>query len=240
MNCLRAARRSGNVGLLVLSSLALVPHRCAADSLIDNFERSNAPAPWTFSNGPEFPGATGSLTAGSGHSGTGAHLAYDLSKGGHYVSASLTLPSPLSPAAIGFWVKSPPNITIALRVSDASGQTLQYNLCRPLENLDPTSWYQQTVPLDTANGWWGGTSNGLVQYPIHQLAILAADPLQAGAVGAIDFDDVTAVSSTQFNLDPALQPLVPAPPGSGNLLPRLGVNIHFTSDNRALDAAQSA
>jgi hypothetical protein len=240
MNGWRATKRSGTLGLLILGRLAMHPLPCAADSLIDNFERPNSPAPWTFSNGPEFPGATGSLTAGVGHSGTGAHLAYDLSKGGNYVSASLTLPSPLSPAAIGFWVKSPPNITIALRVSDASGQTLQYNLRRPLENLDPTSWYQQTAPLDTANGWWGGATNGQVQYPIRQLTILAADPPQAGAVGAIDFDDVTAVSSTVFNLDPALQPLVPAPPGSGNLLPRLGVNIHFTSDNRALDAAHSA
>jgi hypothetical protein len=240
MNCLRAARRSGNVGLLVLSSLALALQRCAADSLIDDFERVNAPAPWTFSNGPEFPGATGSVTAGVGHSGKGAHLAYDLSKGGHYVSANLTLPTPLSPPAIGFWIKSPPNITIVLRVGDATGQTLQYSLRRPLENLDPSTWYQQTVPLDTANGWWGGTNNGQVQYPIRQLTILAADPLQAGAVGAIDFDDVTAVSSTVFNLDPASQPLVPAPPGSGNVLPRLGVNIHFTSDNRALDAAHAA
>ena len=240
MICLRATRLNGTRLLLVLSGLMVVPQGCYADNLIDDFERVNSPAPWTFSNGPEFPGATGSLTAGVGHSGKGAHLAYDLSKGGHYVSANLTLPSPLSPAAIGFWVKSPPNITITLRVGDASGQTLQYSLRRPLENLDPNAWYQQAVPLDTANGWWGGTNNGQVQYPIRQLAILAGDPLQPGAAGAIDFDDVTALSSSLFNLDPALQPLVPAPSGSGNVLPRLGVNIHFTSDNRALDAAHSA
>src|ERR1039457_2259608 len=107
MNCLRAAKRSGNVGLLVLSSLALVPHRCAADSLVDNFERPSAPAPWTFSNGPEFPGATGSLAAGGGHAGTGAHLAYDLSKGGNYVSVILSLQGHLSPVPIFFWGKSP-------------------------------------------------------------------------------------------------------------------------------------
>src|SRR3974390_550364 len=122
-----------------------------ADALIDNFERSNAPAPWTFYNGAEFPGATGSLTAGPGYSGQGAHLAYDLSKGGHYVSANLTLPTPLSLAAISFWVKSPTNITIALRVVDATGQNLQYNLRRPLESLDPSAWYQQAVALDSGN-----------------------------------------------------------------------------------------
>ena len=219
---------------------AAMVSQAEADTLIDNFERVNAPSPWTFSNGPEFPGATGSLTAGAGHTGKGAHLAYDLSKGGHYVAAGYTLPTALSPAAIGFWVKSSVNITIVLRVIDSTGQNLQYNLRRPLESLGTTSWYQQVVPLDTANGWWGGTNDGKAHLPITGLSILAADPPLAGAVGSIDFDEVTAVTSSNFDLDPAQEPLIPATTGSGDLLPRLGVNIHFTSDNRALDAARAA
>ncbi|HWI59339.1 MAG TPA: cellulase family glycosylhydrolase, partial [Bacillota bacterium] len=203
-------------------------------------ERPTAPAPWRFGNGPEFPGATGSLTVAAGHAGKGAHLAYDLSKGGHYVSASLTLPAPLTTPAIGFWVKSPANIIVVLRVTDAASQTLQYSLRRPLENLDPGSWYQQVVPLDSPNGWWGGPNDGQVHFPISSLSILAADPPLPGAVGAIDFDDLTAVSLTTFDLDPATQPLATAPPGSGDVLSRLGVNIHFTTDNRALDAARAA
>lgn len=210
----------------------------AADTVIDNFERPTAPAPWTFSNGAEFPGATGSLSAGQGLSGQGAHLAYDLTKGGHYVAANLTLPNPLTAVAIGFWVKSPPNITIGLRVVDSTGQTLQYNLRRPLDSLVTNTWYQQVVSLDSANGWWGGTNDGQMHFPFSAISILAADPLQAStAAGAVDFDDVTALSSAVFDLDPAAQPLVPAPVGSGDLLTRLGVNIHFTSNNRALDAA---
>jgi len=59
-------------------------------------------------------------------------------------------------------------------------------------------------------------------------------------VGAIDFDEVTGLGSTTLDVDPAMQPLVPGTPGSGLLLPRLGANIHFTSDNTALNAAQSA
>ncbi len=221
-------------------SLIVAAQTTSADILIDDFERPNAPAPWTFSNGPEFPGATGSLSVGTGYSGQGAHLAYNLSQGGHYVSANRTLPTPLSVTAIAFWVKSPPNITIVLRVVDSSGQTLQYNLRRPLENLDPSLWYQHMVPLDGANGWWGGANDGQVHSPITGLSILAADPPIAGAIGAIDFDDVTALSTTQFDLDPARQPLSPAPTGSGDVLARLGANIHFTSDNRALDAARNA
>ena len=222
--------------LLVFGLLALA----RGDVLIDNFERPNAPAPWAFSNGPEFPGATGSLTRGVGHAGQGAHLAYDLSHGGHYVSANLSLPSPLAVAAIGFWVKSPPDITIVLRVTDATGQTLQYDLRRPLAGLEAAIWYQQVVPLDAANGWWGGANDGQVHLPLHGLAILAADPPLPGAVGAIDFDDVTGLTSAVSDLDPAQPSLMPAPAGAGDFLSRLGVNIHFTSDNRALDAAQAA
>ena len=51
--------------------------------VIDDFERTSV-APWSFYNGSEFPGATGSLTIGtnSGYTGNGAHLAYDFSGGG--------------------------------------------------------------------------------------------------------------------------------------------------------------
>jgi hypothetical protein len=226
------------VWLVIFLGAPLAP--VSADTLIDSFERPTAPAPWRFGNGPEFPGATGSLTAGQGHSGIGAHLAYDLSQGGHYVSASLTLSSPLTAAAIGFWVRSPANITLVLRAVDTSGQTLQYNLRRPLENLDPNSWYQHVVAFDTANGWWGGLNDGQVHFPITGISILAADPLMPRAIGAIDFDEVTAVSSTTFDLDPVRQSLIPGPPGSEAVLSRLGVNIHFTSDNRALDAIRAA
>lgn len=236
MRCFRAGLYFGWVAL----ALAAAPNLASADTLIDNFERPTAPAPWRFGNGPEFPGATGSLTAGAGYAGIGAHLAYDLSQGGHYVSASLTLPAPLTTAAIGFWVKSPINITIALRVTDSSGQTLQYNLRRPLAGAGVDSWYHQTIPLNAPNGWWGGLNDGSVHFPITALSILAADPPMPGAVGAIDFDEVTAVTSTVFDLDPARLPLIPAAPGAGDVLSRLGVNIHFTSDNRALDAARAA
>lgn len=221
--------------LLLAASLG----SATADTLIDSFERA-APAPWQFGNGAEFPGATGSLSIGAGHSGQGAHLAYNFSQGGAYVKASLTLPTPLTTPAISFWVKSPPNITVSLRVVDASGQTLQYTLFRPLENLDPNAWYQQVVALNTPNMWWSGLNDGVVHFPISSLSILAGDPPLPGAVGAIDFDDVIAVNSTVFNLDPATQTLIPSPPGSAAMLPRLGVAVHFTSDNQALDAARAA
>src|SRR5262249_44870544 len=107
----------------------------AKETMLADFEDSGAPAPWAFSNGPEFPGATGSLTLGSGHTGSGAHLAYDFTGGGHYVAATLTLATPIDAGAIGFWVKAPAGIHATLRVVDSTGQSLQYNLARPLDAL---------------------------------------------------------------------------------------------------------
>jgi hypothetical protein len=223
-------------GVIDFDDVYLVP----TSNLIDDFESSSSPAPWQFYNGAEYPGATGSLTLGTGHSGHGAHLAYDFSQGGLYVQASLSLPAPLiSPAAISFWVKSPPSIRLRFRAMDSTGQTFQYDLSRPLEAMDVNAWYQQTVELDCPYSYYGGALDGVIHYPLKQIGILAFDPIVPGIAGAIDFDDVYAVSSTQFDLDPAAV-LVPAPAGSGNLLSRMGVNIAFTSDDRALSIAQAA
>ncbi len=46
--------------------------------------------------------------------------------------------------------------------------------------------------------------------------------------------------SGAITLDPFTLPISPAPSGSSSLAPRLGVNIHFTRDDRGLDAARSA
>jgi hypothetical protein len=43
--------------------------------LIDNFDGPKKLEHWTFSNGAEFPGASGKLSLGPGHEGRGAVLA---------------------------------------------------------------------------------------------------------------------------------------------------------------------
>jgi hypothetical protein len=48
--------------------------------VIDDFE-SDAPTPWTFSEGAEFPGAQGALAAGEGYAGQGAALSFDFTGG---------------------------------------------------------------------------------------------------------------------------------------------------------------
>ncbi len=46
--------------------------------------------------------------------------------------------------------------------------------------------------------------------------------------------------SASLTLDPFTLPITPAPAGSSDLAPLLGVNIHFTRDERGLDAARAA
>lgn len=70
--------------LAVLASLLLLTVATTAgatQTVIDAFESASSPSPWVFSNGPEFPGAAGSLTSGPGASGKGAALAYDFTGG---------------------------------------------------------------------------------------------------------------------------------------------------------------
>src|SRR4030042_5784709 len=161
----------------------------ASEILVDDFEGIAAPAPWTFSSGDEFPGASGSLTLGSGHTGNGAHLAYNIGEGGHYVSAELDLPQPLPASMVAFWVKSPPGIYVKLRVVDETLQTLQYNMLRPVYATDPSDWYHQAVDLALPVEYWGGAGDGILHGNLQQLSILAADPLESTGVGAIDFDE---------------------------------------------------
>ncbi|MDR3456240.1 MAG: fibronectin type III domain-containing protein [Verrucomicrobiae bacterium] len=213
-----------------------------ADMLIDNFESSNAPVPWTFFAGT---GASGSLTLGSGYSGHGAHLAYNFTGGGTYVSAHLNWTNTSSLSAIGFWVRTAPNTVVNLLVVDSSGQTLTYVPSRPMEvGMITNIWYQHVVPLDSAYSWSGGMNDGVVHLPVTQLAIRATNPTGAattllGGTGAIDIDEVWAVTSTEFDLDPSAA-LIAAPPGNSNLLAQLGVSIHFITDNTALNAVQAA
>jgi hypothetical protein len=234
---------SGTILALALLSLAMgvlhIPSAAARQMLVDDFEVVGA-ASWTFTSGPEFPGAIGSFTSGVGHNSEhGAHLIYDFSRGGHYVGAEIKLPQPLAAAAVAFWIKSPPGIHVVLRVVDETGQTLHYTPPRPLGALAATAWYRQVIDLAQPNGYWGGANDGLLHGNLQRISILAADPVEPGAVGAIDFDDVAVTDQLLTNLDPFMPPIVPVPPENTDLNSRLGVNIHFMRDAAALDAAHS-
>ena len=221
-----------------------------ANITIDDFESPSSPAPWSFSNGPEFPGATGSLSLGTGHHGRGAHLAYNFTGGGAYVSANLDLASLVNGEAVGFWAKASGGCWISLRVRDSTGQILQYSLSRPLEAMNSNAWYQHVVELDAPTLHFGGANDGILHNPIAGISVLAGNfgqfGLENGLTGAIDFDEVIVINPLQCELHPFSDSLDLPPAGKSNLMADLGVAIHFPMypnyiiDTAALDAVRRA
>ncbi len=205
-------------------------------AMIDQFESPTAPEPWSFNRGAEFPGATGSLTRGKGHAGSGAHLSFNVAGGGNYVGADRSLTLPLEAAAIRLWVQHPGGVNIQIRVTDQTGQTLQYSPTRPFEATEAGDWYRLTVKLGPTTEHWGGNTNdGIVHNPIVKVSVLA-QPGQT-KIGAIDFDDVEALSSLDSVIDPSQNPSA----GKAlDFLGNLGVQLAVRdTDATGLDLAHS-
>jgi len=113
-------------GLIVSATLALLAgaHLFAEDiSLVDQADPAKG---WSFGNGPEFPGAKGSLDldASTTHAGHPAlHLVSDLSGGGNYVQMGRDVRAlHLSLDTLSFWIKAPGLTGMAMRLIDGTGQ----------------------------------------------------------------------------------------------------------------------
>src|SRR4051794_1552462 len=107
----------------LLSLLFLCP-LAGAQQTISLIEPTKA---WTFSNGAEFPGATGGLTLDPQTTRAGQaslKLLGDFTKGGNYVQAGRKIDS-VDIRELSLWVKSPDAERFTLRLNDASGQTHQ-------------------------------------------------------------------------------------------------------------------
>jgi Cellulase (glycosyl hydrolase family 5) len=220
--------------------------------LIDNFDRSNKLQLWSFSNGPEFPGASGTLSLGQGHEGRGGVLTYrfnclDETHCGHYVAAiwKATSPVEVSPGTVlSFWVRLSPDVRLIARVTDQTDQTLQFDANAPtLEYPSPDEWQPILVPITSKPaGHWGGANNGHIQGRIVGIAILAELRYGHPSQGQMTFDDLRLLKTADMSLhlDRAAAVIAPPPGDKAELRPRLGVNIHFLKDDRALDLAREA
>src|SRR5579863_8769018 len=219
--------------------------------LIDNFDGSNKLRDWTFSNGAEFPGANGRLSVGPGHEGRGALLTYrftclDHAHCGHYVAAIWNAPHPLevNPGAVlSLWVSLSPDVRIAVRVTDQTHQNLQFYANAPtLEHPAPGEWQRINVAITgQAAGHWGGANNGRFKGRIAQLAILADSRYGQAGQEQIGFDELRVLTTVDSTLRLEQRAAVIAGrEQKGDIRSRLGVNIHFLHDNRALDLARDA
>lgn len=227
-----ARLRSAVAILLILASASI-----SRATTVGTFDDAPAVAAWTFSNGPEFPGATGSLSSGGGHPGTGAHLAYDTSAGGNYVAAVSVLSTPVAASTVRLWVKTPGGVRVQIRVNDSTGQTLQYSPNRPFEATDPDQWYQLNVLLTATPDHFGGTvSDGTVHGGITAISVLAQPTTTK--VGAIDFDSVKLISPPVPTIDITAAPVTS--PATTDFTGSVGVEItHDDATDTGLDLVQS-
>ncbi len=217
---------------IVLASLPA----SAAETIIDDFEGTGAPDPWTVVTSA----ATGQLALGPGHTGHGAQLSYQFTNASGYVGMNLALTPSVTTDAIGFWAQEAPGVQLWLVVVDSSGQQLEYYLPRPLTAMNGNGWFRQVVELDAPTVVYGGANDGLVHPPFVGLTLFVTNPDFPQLTGSFGLDEVVAISPLQGSLDLDAGVLVPFDATQGDLFAGVGVNIHFTNDDTALDIAKAA
>ncbi|MBB6143228.1 hypothetical protein HNQ77_001172 [Silvibacterium bohemicum] len=235
------------------------PESTSSDIVLDHFDHSKNLHHWSFSNGPEFPGSDGSLSLGRAEAGSdgpeenGRHaiLTYrftcsDRAHCGHYVAATWTAPAPIEVkpgAALTVWTRFSPDVDFTVRVQDLSGQTLQFSANGfTLEHQEGGEGQRIVIPITGhTDAHWGGANSGQLQGKIVSIAILANARYPRPAQGQMEFDDLRLISTagSALSFDPAAA-LSAAPESAGELRPRLGVDIHFLSNDALLDRARAA
>ncbi len=174
--------------------LPVLPVAAATDQVVaaERFDAESCLAAWSFSNGPEFPGAAGKLAwmAGAGRSGGGAlGLHFDFTGGGNYVQAGWRLPE-RSPARVRLWLRKPGAHRIVFRATDHTGRTFQKGL-----RYARTDWQQVEVDMARWEFGWGGTGDGRPSPPFDHFAVLIEN---SGDVreGVLLIDDIEILSDS--------------------------------------------
>ncbi len=178
---------------------------------------------WSFDNGREFRGATGSLSADETETHQGnpsIHLQGDFTKGGMYVQTGLKFKT-TDIEDLSFWVKAPGAENFTLRLIDGTGQ------CHQLKILTDSSdeWQQINFPLkkffanrgksDAVQGVsqyqsWSGAKDGKWHAPANALYILLGKGEKAG-IRDLWLNGITItppVPQAPVSLIPATVPLV--------------------------------
>lgn len=137
---------------------------------------------WSFSNGPEFPGARGSFSQESVEGGATGKLNYRFSKqaggrGGRYVEAIWTPKRPISfgpDDRLSFATQTNDAVSFRIRLLDQSGQTLQFDADESPSTLRGGRWKNETAFVGhRTSAHWGGANTGIASGKIVQIGIVA-------------------------------------------------------------------
>ena len=170
---------------------------------IDSFDNRAFLEPWQVARSSG-SGVTGNLSLVAGHASLrGLSIEYQFSCAnggsscGQYVMAQLSLSEylPIGDGGIRFMMKSSQEVTVGIRVTDESGQVLQYAAARPVESFDPSYWVEANVPLSQPISYWGGAANGRIQGRIKTLAFVVEPRTSRTVNGAVTIDSI-AMRST--------------------------------------------
>jgi polysaccharide biosynthesis protein PslG len=220
-------------------------------TVIANFDGPSPLSGWNVSGISRSPGTPISLKIGPGHAGLGAELEYDFACNAEQdcsgsVTAIWTPAKPFSvkhDGAFSLWIRAGPEVKLTFLLSDQSAGTHRY----PFETATigsgaPGQWRQILIPFAaTSTGYWDEDHNGGPEGKVTSIGIMAESRYPAPIRGSIGIDDMELLESADQVLQ--LEPdsaLMPAPPDSGSLRSRLGVNIQTLGDARALDVIRDA
>lgn len=181
--------------LLAAAGLGIAPARAETTAALEIRPLPLSALIWSFSNGPEFPGARGNCTVETGTAPDSASLRidFDFTEGGGYVLARTTLPdTPARLRALRFHVDTAAGVALLLRLVDASGQTFQKK-----HDLRPGS---QRLELAVEPPWvavFGGAGDSRIHRPLRGLHIgLERTAASAGAA---------AISGLELQYAPATE-----------------------------------
>lgn len=173
-NVVNKMKVMGGVALLSFILVALFQNFTSESSSVNSSSTSTSAdiQKITFGNGPEFPGATGSLKQVAPTKGDSIFvLNYDFTKGGNYVAASMRLAAPVAADTVRFKINVPLQSIIYLRVTDESKQTLQFLVNHKDSVTDDTGWATVEVPVTSSSSFWGNGSDGELHGKIVSLSL---------------------------------------------------------------------
>ncbi len=170
---------------LAIASILPTPTRGGPTGI--GFAGPTSLAGWTFSNGPEFPGAAGEVewdaTQGRGAPGCLA-LRFSFEGGGNYVSAGMGVPDLPGAGRVRLWLHKTTAHRVTFRAVDSAGETFQKST-----DYRYAGWQQIDVALASWSSHFGGPNDGKVRPPWKQFAILVENTAEPRS-GVVLIDDV--------------------------------------------------
>jgi hypothetical protein len=203
----------------------------------EGFDSGQAASGWTFGNGPEFPGAAGSLEwkSGEGRGRPGClALHYSFVKGGNYVEVTAPVPAGPECRQVRLWLKEAGDNRVTFRAVDDAGQCFQKSL-----QYVVADWQEIEVDLDRWDHSWGGAHDGQIRGPWRRFGVLVENSGNARE-GTLLVDDVEFLTTSSGAADevtyPALDFSGPVPlsaaGGPGNRLEKGIWRYQFNDGDR--------